>query len=116
MTPRLVRPGADLLPSALALPSVFRWSFIGNFTRLLRFCRRRFWPRLFPQPLGDRERVDFQIFPPGHLIASLMQLSMMAPAERDRELVTDFEIERSGLGKAQVMRIRWLAAANKAGL
>ena len=34
-----------------------------------------------------------------------MQLPMMTAAERDGELVADFETERSGLGKAQVMRI-----------
>ena len=45
-----------------------------------------------------------------------MQLPMMPAAERYGEFVADFEPERSGLRKAQVMRIGWLPAADQAGL
>ena len=45
-----------------------------------------------------------------------MQLPMMTAAERDGELVADFEAERSGLRKPQVMRIGRLPAADEAGL
>ncbi len=45
-----------------------------------------------------------------------MQLPMMTAAERHGELVADFETERSGLGKPQVMRIGRLPAADQAGL
>ena len=37
----------------------------------------------------------------------------MVTTERDRELITDFETQGSGLGKAQVVRIRWLTAADE---
>ena len=60
---------------------------------------------LFPKIPSDLKRIDPQFPPPGHLIARLMQLAMVPTAERHGEFVTDFETERSGLGKAQVMRI-----------
>ena len=96
---------------AISFPSGPCGIFIG-----MRFCRRRFWPRLFPQPLGDLQCVDLQILPPGNLIAGLMQLPVMAAAERDGELVADFEAECARLRKPQVMRIGRLPAANEAGL
>ena len=45
-----------------------------------------------------------------------MQLPMMTAAERYGELVADFETERSGLCKPQVMRVGRLPAADQAGL
>jgi hypothetical protein len=36
--------------------------------------------RLLPKSLGDLERVDIEILPPGHLIAGLMQLPVMTTA------------------------------------
>ena len=41
---------------------------------------------------------------------------MVTTAERHGELITDFETEGSGLGKAQVMRIRRLTTADQARL
>ena len=77
---------------------------------------RRFWVRLLPQLLGDWQGIDFQILPPDHFIASLMQLPMMAAAERYGEFVADFETQRSRLRKPQVMRIGRLPAADQTGL
>ena len=71
---------------------------------------------LLPKPLGNLQCIDFQVVPPGHLIAGLMQLAMMTAAERYGELVADFETQRSGLRKPQVMRIGRLPAADQAGL
>ena len=70
----------------------------------------------FPKPLGDVERVDSKIVPPGDFIASLMQLSVMAATERDGELIADFEAQGSRLRKLQVMRIRRLPPADEACL
>ena len=53
MARRLARPVADLPQSAFASPSVFRRGLGGIFIGLLRICRRRFWPRLLPKPLGN---------------------------------------------------------------
>jgi len=72
--------------------------------------------RLFPKPLGDLQRLDVEILPPGDFIAGLMQLPMMTTAEWDSELVTDFETQGSGLRKAEVMRVARLSAADEAGL
>ena len=72
--------------------------------------------RLLPQSLGDWQGIDFQIFPPDHFIAGLMQLPMMATAERYGELVADFEAECPRLRKPQMMRIGRLSAADEAGL
>ena len=41
---------------------------------------------------------------------------MVDAAERDRELVTDFEAERARLHEAQMMGITGLATAHQAGL
>ena len=56
------------------------------------------------------------IAPPGNFIAGLVQLPMMTAAERHSEFVADFEAERSGLSKSQMMWIGRLPAANEAGL
>ena len=72
--------------------------------------------RLLPQSLGDRQGIDFEISPPGHFIAGLMQLAMMAATEGYGEFVADFEAERSRLRKPQVMRIGRLPATDQAGL
>ena len=45
-----------------------------------------------------------------------MQLTVMAAAERNGELIADFKADGSGLGKPQVMRIRGLPPADEAGL
>ena len=72
--------------------------------------------RLFPKPLGSLKRVHLEVLPPGCLIAGLVHLPVMAAAERDGELIADFEAQGSGLGKPQMMRIRRLPAADEAGL
>ena len=45
-----------------------------------------------------------------------MQLPMMPAAERHRELIADFEADRPGLGKPQVMGIAGLPAADQTRL
>ena len=116
MDPHLARPPLLICPSACSPSSVCGRSFGDIFIGTVVICRRRFWPGLLPKPLGDRERVDLEILPPGHLIAGLMQLPMMTAAERDGEFVADFEAEGSRLSKAQMMRIGWLPAADQARL
>ena len=69
-----------------------------------------------PKSLGNWQGVDVEALPPGHFIASLMQLTMMTAAERNSEFVADFETQGSGLRKPQVMRIGWLSATDEAGL
>jgi hypothetical protein len=50
------------------------------------------------------------------LAGRLPHLLVMVATEGDGELVADFETQSSGLGKAQVMRIRWLTAADETRL
>jgi hypothetical protein len=45
-----------------------------------------------------------------------MNLTVMRPAQRHRELIADLAIERTGLHKTQMMRIRRTPTANQAGL
>ena len=42
-----------------------------------------------------------------------MQLPVMAPAKRYGKFITDFKAECARLGKAQMMRIRWLSATDE---
>jgi hypothetical protein len=72
--------------------------------------------RLVPERVGYFEGVDFAGFPPGYFVAGLMKLAVVTAAKRHGELIADLEAERPWLGKAKVMRVGGLAAANKAGL
>ena len=72
--------------------------------------------RLLPKLPGDLQRFEVEVSPPRHFIADLMQLPVMTSAERDSELVADFEAERSGLRKAKMMRVTGLPPADEAGL
>ena len=52
---------------------------------------------LFPEPSGDRERVDAGLTPPRALVAGAMHRPMMPATEWDRELIADLAAERTGL-------------------
>jgi hypothetical protein len=71
---------------------------------------------LGPKLARHANRVDACCGPPAGFVAGAVQLAMMSTAERYGELVADFEPERSGLRKPQVMRVGRLAAADQAGL
>jgi hypothetical protein len=45
-----------------------------------------------------------------------MHRTMMPAAEWDRELIADLAAERAGLGKSEVVGVRWLAAADETRL
>ena len=72
--------------------------------------------RLLPQLPGECERIDVDVLPPGDFVTRLVKLPVMASAEWDSELVTDFDTQCARLSKAQVMRIAWVPSADKAGL
>ena len=71
---------------------------------------------MLPKAGCDLQCIDLEGFPPIFLFAGLMQLSVMAPAKRHGELVTDFKTHCPRLRKAQMMRIGRLPAANQARL
>jgi len=77
-------------------------------------CRFLAW--FVPIGPGDFHWIELAVLPPGHLVARLMELAMVNTAQRYGELITDFETKGSGLGKAQVMRIRRLTTADQARL
>src|SRR5262249_30271284 len=55
-------------------------------------CDRKYLrPAIVPKSLGDLQCINIKILPPRDFITSLMQLSMMAAAERRSELIADFE-------------------------
>ena len=71
---------------------------------------------LLPKAGCDLQCIDLEGFPPIFLFAGLMQLSVMAPAKRHGELVTDFKTKRARLRKAQIMRIGRLPSADETRL
>jgi hypothetical protein len=60
---------------------------------------------LLPEIEGDLKRVKIETLPECDFIAGLMQLAMVAAAERHRKLVTDFAAQGAELGKSDVVRI-----------
>jgi len=85
-----------------------------SFGLAIFYCRH--CVALLPKPLGNWQGIDVEASPPSHFISGLMQLPMMTAAERNGELVADFETQGSGLGKPQMVRIGRLPAADQAGL
>ena len=69
--------------------------------------------RLLPEPAGNFDRIDAGLPPPAALVAGAMHRPVMPATERDRELIADLAAECAGLGKAQVVGIRGLAAAHE---
>jgi hypothetical protein len=64
--------------------------------------------RLFPELVGNLDRVDAGVPPPRALVACAMHRPMMAAAERDRELIADLAAERTGLGESEGVGVRGL--------
>src|SRR3984893_15558549 len=72
--------------------------------------------RLLPKPAGKLHGIDAGGLPPGAFVARAMRGPVMHAAERDREFIADLPAERPWLHVSEMMRVRWLAAANEAGL
>ena len=72
--------------------------------------------RLLPKTPCDFQGINLQVFPPCLLVASLVELSVVTPAEGYGEFITHFETDRSRLRKPEVMGIGRLPAANQARL
>ena len=65
-----------------------------------------------PKTFCNLKGVYLQVFPPCNFVTGLMQLAMMAAAERYCKFITDFEAYRSGLRKTQMMGIGGLPSAD----
>jgi hypothetical protein len=73
-------------------------------------------PRLAPEPLSNRHRLDFCGLPPRLFIAAPMQIPVVDAAQRHGELVTDFAPKGARLPKPDVMGIGRAPAADETGL
>jgi hypothetical protein len=71
---------------------------------------------LLPELKRDWKRVDVEVTPPFGFVTRAMKLAVVHPANRNDELVAHPASEGTRLGKGEVMRIRWHAAAHKACL
>lgn len=69
-----------------------------------------------PQRASRNRRINTSLLPPGSFIAAAMHLAMMPATQRDDKFIADLASECPELGEAQMMRVRWAATADKAGL
>ena len=69
-----------------------------------------------PEHTGSRTGINAGLFPPCRLVATAMDLAMMAAAERHNKLIADLATERPWLGKAKMVRVGGRTTANQAGL
>ena len=77
-------------------------------------CRQRM--RLQPQRAGGDGRIDTGLLPPSGFVATAMDLTVVAPAQRHSELVADFSSKCAVLREPQMMGIGGSAPADQAGL
>jgi hypothetical protein len=67
-----------------------------------------------PWLLGDIDRSDVQVRPPGGLVAVPTQFVVVVTAERDGEFVAHLAAQCPGLRKFEMMRVARLALADHA--
>jgi hypothetical protein len=65
------------------------------------------------QSCSHPQRLDIELLPPCEFISALVKLTMMKPAERHGEFVTDFAPKRALLRKLKMMCIRRAATAGE---
>ena len=68
-----------------------------------------------PEAARGHGRINALLPPPGRFVAGTMQLTMVAPTQRNRELVADLSSHCPALGKAKVMGVRRARSADQAG-
>jgi hypothetical protein len=71
---------------------------------------------LLPKPESSWERIDLELVPPSDLVTMSMKRAMMNTANRNCKLVAHSASKCTGLGKGEVVRIRWRPPAHKARL
>ena len=72
--------------------------------------------RLAPKGCGNDQGIDPLALPPGALVASPVEFTMVQPADGNGEPVADFPPHRPLLGKLDVVGIRRGSAADETGL
>ena len=58
-----------------------------------------------PQDAGDNSRINLSLSPPCGFIAAAVNLAMVPPTQRHRELVTDLAPESRRLREAQMVSV-----------
>ena len=69
-----------------------------------------------PKLPGDLERLDPNVVPPGRLVATVVEVSMVFPAEGHREVVPHLSPHRPRLSEPKVMGVGRRGTAQEAGL
>src|SRR5215831_8869427 len=72
--------------------------------------------RAAPKFSGYLDWVDTGLLPPCSLVACAMNRAVVDAAEWHREFIAGLTAERPWLHVSKMMRVRWLSAANEAGL
>jgi hypothetical protein len=72
--------------------------------------------RFEPERTGSGAGINASLFLPCRLVATSVDLAMMAAAERHRKLIADLATQRAWLGKAKMVRVGGRATANQTGL
>ena len=72
--------------------------------------------RFEPERTGGGAGINAGLLPPCRLVATAMDLAMMAAAERHGKLIADLATERPWLGKAKMVRVGGRTTANQTGL
>ena len=65
-----------------------------------------------PKRAGSRKRIYAPVLPPRFFITTAMDLTVVRPTQRHRELVTDLASERTRLCEAQMVWIGGPATAD----
>ena len=72
--------------------------------------------RAEPQDAGDNSRINLSLSPPCGFIAAAVNLAMVPPTQRHRELVTDLAPESRRLREAQMVSVRGVSPTDESGL
>src|SRR5215471_15403957 len=73
-------------------------------------------PGMLPEFASHLKRVGTRCLPPSALIAGTMNRAVMNSTQRNREFIAGFAAEGPRLRIAEMVRVRWFAAADEAGL
>jgi hypothetical protein len=70
---------------------------------------------LLPKPLGFNQGIDLGLLPPGLLVTSVVERSVMRVAQRHDPLIAGFGAQRARLSEADVVGMAGRPAADQAG-
>ena len=105
-----------IIVTAIAAGSACKFGFGRNIRLANDIACRLIRMRLLPELPRDAQRVYFLFIPPGYFVSRLMELPVMAAAERDRKLVAHLDAERARLCEAEMVGIARVAPADDARL